>query len=178
MDAPVFPEGFPDADFIIPAPNEEGNPADPYNFNEEVILPLQEEDQNIAAQDALAEEGKVGHTAQKENVKVTTRRHKYKKATIDDPQNMTIDSAEYQAYIYGGYKEDILISRPRGIKRERPDLFSLGPATGPWPKELMYLWERCNEKCKHPFPLKTPEREGSKRGSKRGKNNKKFLWFS
>lgn len=173
MDAPVFPEGFPDADFAFPAPGEEGYPTDPYNFNEEMILPLQEEDQNVATTAAVLgnEEGKLGHTAQKESAKVTTRRHRHKKATIDDPQSITIDSAEYQAYIYGGYREDTLISRPRTMKRERPDLFSLGPATGPWPKELMYLWERCNEKCKEPFPLKTPEREGSKRGSKRVRAN-------
>jgi hypothetical protein len=180
MDAPEFPGGFPDQDFAFPAPGEEGYPADPYMFNEEP-LPLHEEDQNAATAAAAVigeEEGKIGHTAQKEGAKGTTpRRRRLKKALVDDPDKLTIDSAEYSAYLHGGYKQHILISRPRVIKRQRPDLFSLAPATAPWPKELMYLWERCNERCKQPFGLKTPDGEGGKRGSKRGKKRKMIVFF-
>jgi hypothetical protein len=80
---------------------------------------------------------------------------------------MTISTADYQGYISGGYRQDILISRPRGAKKERLDLFSLGPATGKWPKELMHVWERCNEKVKR--PVDSTALEGEKRSSKRGK---------
>jgi hypothetical protein len=171
MDAPEFPGGFPDAAFDFPAPGEEGYPADPYNFNEEIIFPFPEEEQNGAAAAAAAaaeneEQGKVGHTAQKEGAKVVTRSRRLKKATVDDPQNMTISTADYQGYISGGYRQDILISRPRGAKKERLDLFSLGPATGKWPKELMHVWKRCNEKVKRPVDSTL---EGEKRSSKRGK---------
>ena len=173
MDAPQFPDGFLDAAFDFPNPGEDGYPADLYNFNEEVVLPLQEEDQNAVAAAVENEQGKLGHTAQKEGAKVITRRRRLKKAIIDDPQNMTISNEEYKSYTIDW--SDLVISRPRKVKRERPELFSLGPASGPWPKELMYLWERSNDRFNKPFPLKTPEGEGGKRGSKRGKRVQRFF---
>ena len=185
MDAPVFPEGFPDADFAFPLPGEEGYPADfpadPYNMNEELNLPVNDENLNIAeGAEALLvlgeEEGKIGHTAQKEGTKPATRRRRYKKALVDDPAKLTIDAEEYKTYQANW--ADLLISRPRAEKRERPDLFSLGPATGPWPEEMMHIWERCMERCKQPFALKTPDGAAGKGGArKRGKHffsRKKF----